>query len=79
MSAGGLDGRLKFLSLPVEIYNHWLPPVLHQKQVTLLSALEVGIVPHSPMSSSTQTGVSYSEQLALYEPGEFLPNRKLLT
>jgi hypothetical protein len=47
MSAGGLDGRLKFLSLPVEIYNHWLPPVLHQKQVTLLSALEVGIPRYS--------------------------------
>src|SRR2546429_8535441 len=52
MSVGGLNGRPKFLSLPVEIYNHWLPLVLHQKQVTLQSALEVGIVPHSPNQSA---------------------------
>jgi hypothetical protein len=45
MSAGSLDGRPKPLSLPIEIYNHWLPPVLHQKQVTLLGAPETGRAP----------------------------------
>jgi hypothetical protein len=45
MSASGSDGRPKFLSLPAEIYNHWLPLVLYQTQVTLLSALETSIVP----------------------------------
>jgi hypothetical protein len=50
MSAGGLDSRPKFLSLPIEIYSHWLPPVLHQNQVPLLSALEAGIVPALPTS-----------------------------
>jgi hypothetical protein len=52
MSASGSDGHPKFLSLPVEIYNYWLPPVLHQKQATLLSALKVGTVPHSSNQSA---------------------------
>jgi hypothetical protein len=52
MSAGGLDRRPKFLSLSIEIYNHWLPPVLHQKQVALLGALEADRVPRSSNQSA---------------------------